>query len=246
MIPKIIHYCWFGNKPLPELAKKCIASWIKYLPTYEMKLWNEDNFDVNMLPYTKEAYEEKKYAFVTDYVRLYALYNFGGIYMDTDVEVIKPLDDLLNLKAFSGFEGDKFSSFPTGIMASRPKGNWVKEQMDYYTGIHFFKPDGTYDLTTNTQTISKRMVLNGFILNGNSQIYKNELVAFPKEYFCPKSSTGLVTLTKNTYCIHHFAGSWQNLSLLEKLKRFIYKNLIGPKWTNKIVNLKRKYLKNLF
>ena len=116
MIPKIIHYCWFGDKELPKLAKKCLASWKKYCPDYQIKCWNESNFDVNSNQYVKEAYENKKYAFVTDYVRLYALYNFGGVYMDTDVEVIKNIDDFLNCKGFSSFESTNL--VPTGILAS--------------------------------------------------------------------------------------------------------------------------------
>ena len=102
MIPRIIHYCWFGRGQMPEMALKCIESWHKHMPDYRYKLWNEDNFDINSVPYVKEAYEARKFAFVTDYVRLYALYHEGGIYMDTDVEVLKPYDDLLNLKGFTG------------------------------------------------------------------------------------------------------------------------------------------------
>ena len=104
MIPKIIHYCWFGRKALPRSAKKCIESWKKYLPDYEIKEWNEDNFDVNMIPYTQEAYSAKRYAFVSDYARFYILYHYGGIYFDTDVEVIKPIDDILEKGAFMGCE----------------------------------------------------------------------------------------------------------------------------------------------
>lgn len=106
MIPKIIHYCWFGRNPLPELAQKCIASWKKYLPDYEIKEWNEDNFDVNIIPYTAEAYAQKKYAFVSDYARFWILHKYGGIYFDTDVEVIRPIDDIIARGNFMGFETD--------------------------------------------------------------------------------------------------------------------------------------------
>ena len=106
MIPKIIHYCWFGRNPLPELALKCIASWKKYMPDYEIKEWNEDNFDVNIIPYTAEAYAQKKYAFVSDYARFWILYRYGGIYFDTDVEVIRPIDDIIARGNFMGFETD--------------------------------------------------------------------------------------------------------------------------------------------
>ena len=210
MIPKIIHYCWFGRGQMPDLAIRCIKSWQQYLPDYELKLWNEDHFDINSNQYVKEAYEARKFAFVTDYVRLYALYTEGGIYMDTDVEIVRPLDDLLHLPAFSGYESNKYNNFPTGLMASDKNGIWVKEQLDYYIDKHFFRADGTYDMTTNTQTISNIMISNGFKLDGKYKVYKNDMHCFPKDYFCPKTSTGVLKLTKNTYCIHHFAGSCKN------------------------------------
>ena len=142
MIPKRIHYCWFGRGQMPEMAVKCIASWHRFMPDYEYRLWNEDTFDVNSIPYVKEAYEAGKYAFVTDYVRLFALYTEGGVYMDTDVEIIKPLDNLLSLTAFTGYEGSKKQPPVTGIMASEAGGVWVKEQLDSYNGIHFVKENG--------------------------------------------------------------------------------------------------------
>jgi len=242
MIPKVIHYCWFGRGQMPSLAVKCMESWKKFLPDYELKLWNEDSFDINSVPYVKEAYEARKFAFVTDYVRLYALYNFGGIYMDTDVEVLKSLDNLLNLPAFSGYESNKFSSFPTGIMASEKAGIWAKEQLAYYEGIHFIKPDGSFDMTTNTQTISRIMCENGFVLNGEYQVYKKNMHAFPKDYFCPKTSTRVLKLTENSYCIHHFAGSWTNPSFWDKCKQFFFRDIVGVKITDFLVQKKRKWL----
>ena len=156
MIPKIIHYCWFGRGKMPELAERCIASWKKHLPEYQYILWNEDNFDITSVPYVKEAYEARKFAFVTVYVRLYALYHFGGVYMDTDVEVLKPLDRFLDLPAFSGFESDK--EIPTGIMASEKHGEWAQEMLTYYgDDRHFVLPDGTLDMTTNVAIIGGMM-----------------------------------------------------------------------------------------
>ena len=162
MIPKVIHYCWFGRGKMPELADTCIASWKKYLPDYTLHLWNEDNFDVTGIPYVKEAYEGRKFAFVTDYVRLYAIHQYGGVYMDTDVEVLKSLDDLLHLPAFSGFESER--EIPTGIMASEQYGAWAAEQLKYYEGKHFRRADGSFDLTTNVEIISGIMAANGFVL----------------------------------------------------------------------------------
>ena len=240
MIPKVIHYCWFGRGQMPELALKCIESWHKYLPGYTLKLWNEDSFDINTVPYVKEAYEARKFAFVTDYIRLYALYHEGGIYMDTDVEVLKPLDDLLDLPAFSGYESNKFSNFPTGLMASASGGVWVKEQLDYYTDRHFLLPDGSLDMTTNTVTISRIMKENGFELTGEYQVYKNDMHCFPSDYFCPMTSTRVLKLTKNSYCIHHFAGSWHTPTLKQKIKKFVFGKIVGAKLTDKLIQQKRK------
>ena len=221
MIPKKIHYCWFGGNPLPELAQKCIASWKKYLPEYEIKEWNESNFDVNSNVYVKEAYEAQKFAFVTDYVRLYAMYHEGGIYMDTDVEVLKPLDDLLQYEAVSGFESE--TQIPTGLMASREGYPFIKELLDDYTDIHFIRPDGSLDTTTNVTRITNHCLKYGLQLNNTLQTI-NGFTFLPKDYLCPKSyMDGKIYLTENTYTIHHFAGSW--LSNVEKYTLLYYKRL---------------------
>lgn len=206
MIPKIIHYCWFGGNPLPELAQKCIASWKKYCPDFEIIEWNESNFNIYECNYSKEAYEEKKWAFVTDYVRLKVLYEFGGIYMDTDVEVIKPLDSLLNYQAVSGFESE--TSIPTGLIASEKANNMIGEFLAEYTDIHFRKPDGKLDLTTNVFRITKTCYKYGLIPNNCLQVV-NDFTFLPKDYLCPKNSkTGETVITENTITIHHFDGSW--------------------------------------
>ena len=209
MIPRIIHYCWFGRGPMPELALKCIESWHKYLPDYEYKLWNEDNFDINSNQYVSEAYEAKKYAFVSDYVRLFALYNEGGIYMDTDVEVLKSYDNLLHLSGFIGFDGTKHLPVGTGTIACQAKGEWVCEQLHAYDDIHFKKSDGSYDLMTNPTRITGIMTKQGFRQNGQAQVYK-DMYVFPSDYFCPRQTTGEILITENTYCDHHFMGSWDN------------------------------------
>lgn len=203
---------------MPELAKKCIESWKKYLPEYEIKEWNEDTFDVNRHIYTKEAYLSKKYAFITDYVRLYVLKEYGGIYMDTDVEVLKPLDIFLNHPAFSGFEDE--THIPTGIMASEKGGVWVTEQLSYYDDKHFIKPDGTLDLTTNVLIMCENMSKQGFKLKNSRQNFRDIIEIYPKDFFCPKSyRTGKIDLTNNTYTIHHFAGSWH--TPWQKIKKAI-------------------------
>lgn len=233
MIPRTIHYCWFGRGPMPELALRCIESWHIHLPEYKYKLWNEDNFDINVCPYVKEAYMSGKYAFVTDYVRLYALYVEGGIYMDTDVEVLKPYDDLLSLTGFTGYEGSKHTPPVTGTIASIPGGVWVHEQLKAYDGLHFLKEDGSMDLTTNTTRISCIMKEGGFVPDGKEKDYL-DMHIFPTDYFCPRQTTGEYFLTENTYCDHHFLGSWNSS------KKGILKKIIGPRNLTWLIKMKRK------
>lgn len=206
MIPKKIHYCWFGGKQLPDEAKRFIDSWKRYCPDYEIIEWNENNFDLNKCAYIKEAYEAKKWAFITDYVRLYVMVNYGGIYMDTDVEVIKSLDPFLKHQAFSGFE-DK-ENIPTGIMACEKGFPLFAEFLNYYNDSHFVKEDGTYDITTNVKIITEMCHKYKFIPNNEYQVI-NGFALYPNDYFCPKShETGIINMTENTVTIHHFAGSW--------------------------------------
>ena len=221
---------------MPELAKNCIASWHEYMPDWEYKLWNEDNFDVNSVPYTKEAYEARKYAFVSDYVRLWALYNEGGLYFDTDVEVFKPFDDLMAYSAFGGFEGSKHVPLGTCVMASKANGVWVKEQLGHYDKRHFILPDGSFDLTTNVQYISERMRENGFVQNGKEQDYK-DLHVFPVDFFCPLQTTGEYIQTGNTFCNHLGMGSWTEEG--KGWKKWLVK-LIGTKRRSRLIKLKRK------
>ncbi len=223
-IPKVIHYCWFGRGKKGDLAEKCIKSWKEKCPDYKIIEWNEDNFDVNINAYVLEAYECKKYAFVSDFVRLYVLYNYGGIYMDTDVEVIKPLDELLFVDGFSGFETTRY--IPTGIMAAKGHNMWIKEQLDSYENDSFLDKDGKQILITNVERItdiSKKK--HGLIPNGSKQVLKYGIVIYPRAFFCPKSVvTGKINLSKNTYTIHHFASSWFPDGIKERndeLERYI-------------------------
>lgn len=207
MIPKIVHYCWFGRGEKPQQAVDCIASWHKYLPDYRFVEWNEDNFDVTANRYVREAYENRKFAFVTDYVRLYAIYTMGGVYMDTDVEVVATFDPFLHHHAFSGFETD--GNVPTGMMAAEKGSRWAKELLDQYDDRVFVQPDGTFDMTTNTTVITNYMVEHGLVLNNTLQDIPDLCTMYPAEYFCPKDHrTGVVHPTPRTVCIHHFAGSW--------------------------------------
>lgn len=217
MIPKTIHYCWFGRGEKPESVRNYINGWHNMLPDYTFKEWNEDNFDVNSNRYVKGAYECRRFAFVTDYVRLYALYNEGGIYMDTDVEVLSTYNPFLHLSAFSGFETD--GNVPTGIMAAEKGSLWAKELLSGYDERIFILPDGTQDTTTNTTVITRYMVEKGLILNNQYQDFPGLCTMYPSEYFCPKDHrTGKIRCTPNTVCIHHFAGSWLNQNTFSKMR----------------------------
>lgn len=192
---------------MPEQAVKCIESWKKVMPDYELKEWNEDNFNIESNLYVKQAYESRKFAFVTDYVRLYALYIEGGVYMDTDVETLKPYDPFLIHLAVSGFETD--GNVPTGMMAAEKGAVWAKDLLAGYANRTFIKKDGSFDMTTNTAVITEYMLSKGLILNNQYQDIPGLCTMYPAEYFCPKDHrTGKIKCTKKTVCIHHFAGSW--------------------------------------
>lgn len=237
MIPKKIHYCWFGRNLKSELALKCIKSWKQKLPDYEMIEWNEDTFDINENVFCKEAYEAKKWAFVTDYVRLKVLYAYGGIYMDTDVEVLDSLDDFLSNRAFSGFEDN--CSVPTGIMASEAKHPFFAELLAYYNNRHFTLEDGTYDVTTNVQIITETASNKGLRLDNTMQVIE-DFAFYPNDYFCPMSwKTRKLNITKNTKTIHHFAGSWLSEDIRKSNKRYQFVvRLFGEKVADFLLNLK--------
>ena len=209
MIPKIIHYCWFGGKDLPSLAIRCIETWKRFLPDYEIKCWSEENFDVDKsVPYVKEAYNKKKYAFVSDYVRLYALYNEGGIYLDTDVEVVKDFSNLLSGHTVLGYEDD--DHLTTAFIAVPPKVLWIKDLLSLYDKRTFIREDGSLDLTTNVGFISNYLKDIGLLFNGQYQRY-GPFEIYPAEYFSPRSwDKRKYHITDNTYTIHDFADSWHS------------------------------------
>lgn len=223
MIPKIIHYCWFGKNPKPKLAKKCIKSWKKKCPDYKIIEWNEDNFNISEAPlYVRQAYEAKKWAFVTDYVRLYVMTKYGGIYMDSDVQVLSSLDKFLEHDAFSGFE-DEFSIL-TGIMACKKNFSLFIDFLKYYDDAVFINEDGSYNLTTNVEIMTNICIQRGLIQNNTFQKVDG-FVLYPKDFFCPISyATGLLNKTKNTVTIHWFSGSW-----VPKDEKKIYEEMIKRK-----------------
>ena len=210
MIPKVIHYCWFGGNPLPELAQKCISSWKMHCPDYEIKEWNESNFDLNCCDFVKEAYESKKWAFVSDYARLKIIYDQGGIYLDTDVELVKSLDELLNVRCYLGAETSGYIA--TGLGFGAEKGNCIiQEMIQEYTERHFKLNDRIYDIEPCPIKNTKPLLKHGYRFN-DSYIWKNENVTvFPPEYFCPLNyETGKTNITKNTYSIHLYNASWHS------------------------------------
>lgn len=231
MIPKTIHYCWFGRGEKPESVLKYIRGWHEILPDYSFKEWNEDNFDVNSNQYVKEAYECRRFAFVSDYVRLYALYNEGGVYMDTDVEILSTFNPFLLHSAFAGFE--KNGNVNTGMMAAEKGSAWIKGLLSVYDDRKFILQNGTHDTTTNPTVITKQMVEKGLILNHQYQDFPGFYTIYPAEYFSPKDHrTGKIRCTPNTVCIHHYAGSWLNQNLFSKLRHTLkvrMTHLLGEK-----------------
>ena len=231
MIPRVIHYCWFGRKPLPKSAKKCIASWKKYFPGYEIKEWNEDNYDVNINLYTRQAYEMKKYAFVSDFARFDILYREGGIYFDTDVEVIKNFDDILKNGAFMGCEidGDDNQKFGNHVnpglgiavapglgIAVAPGLGIYKEIIDFYQTQSFVDECG--EINTETVVTKTTNVLKKYGLRNTKEIQKIEgITIYPKEYFNPlNNNTGKLDITENTHSIHWYSMTW--LSTKDKIR----------------------------
>ena len=211
MIPKIIHYCWFGGKPLPKSAEKCIASWKKYLPDYDIKRWDESNFDVNAIPYTREAYAACKYAFVCDYARFWILYHYGGVYFDTDVEVIRPIDDIINRGGFLGVESNRNGIYTVnpGLGFAATQGTAViGEMMNLYSTFHFINTDGASDLKNIVEITTDYLSSKG--LQNTDEIQDCcGFTIYPKDYFCPIDyDTRELKITENTRTIHHYAESW--------------------------------------
>ena len=231
MIPKIIHYCWFGGKEKPRAVQHCIDSWRKFCPDYEIKEWNEQNFDVNMMPYTRDAYQAGKYAFVSDVARFKVLYEEGGVYFDTDVEVIRPIDEVVERGAFMGWERpDALGNVHVapGLGLAAPKGfSLYKEVLDGFAKLSYYQADGQWNPYTMIPLVTDLLKEKGMRIDGTLQTIEG-LTVFPAEFLCPMDSlTGNTSLTENTYAIHHYSMSWLPKStqwrvlLMRKLRQLV-------------------------
>lgn len=239
MIPKIIHYCWFGRGEMPELVQNCIASWHTYMPDWEYRLWTEDNFDIAAAPtYVQEAYAAKKYAFVSDYVRLWALEREGGLYMDVDFEVYKSFGDLIDkYDAFAGYEGSKKNPVMMGVIAAKAHHPWIQGMLQTYNQRSFTKADGSYDMIPNTGYFLSWMQERGFEADGVEKDWMGAHI-LTVEYFCPGLTTGENLRCERTYCEHKGLHSWSSAGgWKEKML-----NIFGAQWKTKLIKLKRKLL----
>lgn len=249
MIPKIIHYCWFGGNPLPDDAKRCIKSWKKYFPDYEIKEWNESNFNIHLMPYIDSAYKLRKYAYVSDVARFWILFHYGGIYFDTDVEVIKPFDDILQKGAFMGRE----KNIPTeidknvapglglGIERGHP---FYKQMLDFYNEQEFKFDHNGDPFVTIVPITTRQLEKRGYqpeLVNNIQDI--DGIKIYPSDYFCPMNYfTGKTLITDNTHSIHHYSASWMSQRLKLKMlikKKVGHKNILVIKQILKFLHIKK-------
>lgn len=251
MIPKIIHLCWMSGSSFPNDIQRYIESWKKVLPEYEIWLWDTKRFNISKSIWVKEAFEKKKYAFCADYIRMFALYNYGGIYLDADVEVIKSFNDLLTLPYFIGYESKQY--FEAAVIGSEKGNPFIGDILEYYKDRHFIKKSGEYDLQILPEIMikiaNKRWKL---VLINDIAEFKNDqalINVFPYKWFSPIDSTGkryILRTSQETYCIHHFASTWVDWRIKLLVKVFGYNSptryriqKIG-KWILKLVpNLKQ-------
>lgn len=273
MIPHILHYCWIGGAPLPPLAERCIASWKEHMPSWQVMRWDESNFNIASAPlYVRQAYEARKFAFVSDYVRLWALEQYGGLYMDVDFEVFRPFDDLMDkYPAFAGYEGSKRQPVMMGVIASEPHGAWVRDMLSIYETRSFIKPDGSLDLTPNTSYFSDRLESQGFIPDGVEKDFfvRSERISEledegSKESQITNDKSQITNVEEPTFFLHVFPVHYfcpvlttgedirtpetycEHMRLGSWDRRHTWKSdvvrWLGPKWKMRLIKLKRKIL----
>lgn len=247
MIPKIIHYCWLSDNPIPASFQGYIKSWKEKMPDYQMMLWNFKMFDRNSSLWVKQAFDNKKYAFAADYIRLYALYNYGGFYLDMDVEALKSFNPFLSLKTAICYEHDGHGKLEMAAFGVEPKSEWVKKCLDYYVGRSFIKDDGSFDMKVIPE------IANEILLNDHYQLMEvtsiNDAITeeakgffpvFSPDFFSPKSYvTNKIILTENTVSIHHFASSWMKPTEKIKLKLWNFIKTYCPR----IASLVKQFFK---
>lgn len=229
-IPKIIHYCWFGGNEMPQEYIDYMESWKRFCPEYKIMRWDENNYDITKNKYMYDAYKEKKWAFVSDYARLDVLYNYGGIYLDTDVELLRPLDNLLSYDFVSGFESYKYVN--TGLLAGAKKGcSLIEDTIDLYDKLSFYNDDGSLNMTPCVVYQAKILSKHGFKMNGRTQLMNNMKI-FPRTYFSPYCLhlQGEKLIKENSYSIHHYGASWNykykkeqqdSMEIINKRMRYI-------------------------
>lgn len=224
MLPKIIHYCWFGSNPIPELEKKCIESWKKTFPEFKLMFWNEETFDINSCLFTKIAYEHAQYAFVSDYVRVKALYDFGGIYVDTDYEFIKNICDIIEkYDNILGWENKYYIG--TAFMAFTPKHEIIEYLLDYYNKSNLRKNE--IDTTANVAILTNLLTKYGLKIDKTRQVILN-IQIFERDYFYPKKNNNNFDISQNTCGVHHYSMSWLSERQKKRGNNFFWRKIIRP------------------
>lgn len=238
-IPHVIHYVWFGNNPKTDLILRCIESWEKYLPGWEIKEWNESNYDVSKSEYMKEAYIAKKYAYATDYARFDILYQFGGIYFDTDVELLRPITtEILDLPAFTGMESNNMVN-PGLVLASIPNNDFLKEMLSLYDTLNFRNQiENNITVVANTTDVLENY---GYKKESRIQCVKG-ITVYPSSYFCCYNlDLHEIDIKPESISVHHYAGSWMPMKELKKIRyKKIIKKIIGVKLYKRLVTWKRR------
>ncbi|GAA0800546.1 glycosyltransferase family 32 protein [Psychrobacter piscatorii] len=249
MIPRKIHYCWFGTNKLPESTKKYIQTWKKYLPDFEIILWNEENFDINLYSYARDAYVDGKFAFVADVCRAHVLYHEGGIYLDTDVEVLKSLEPLLEHTAFAGFEvstldivdGTKEVNLQMGVIGSEKNSLWVGKILSHFEYLKYYKDNAV----TINSIVDSIVIEQGFELKDEFQCIEDYLCLYPSACFIAKDyQTGIINTSSATFCIHHYDATWLGFRIRAKTKlKHLLISTLNEDIFKKLIIIKRKIIK---